>query len=213
MDTNPVNHIIRNKLETIVDLPENYTPDLDTKWEILKLSIHKKSGQKAKWWMIAASIFVIGASSVSLLLINLQNHITIPAEVLVIKKPKVQSLQMEVIEIKKTKKKNYPETSKQKISDSLLTADYDANKSIVSSLRLVDSVMQNPTAAILVSKKSVRFVEIDFGVIDSEMTNKSVVTVQYPVKFQLGHKPSQITSIFQSNNETVTGITIPLISK
>jgi hypothetical protein len=199
--------IIQDKINSVNDLPEGYSPNLNSKWELLQAGLKPEQNKKPVLYYIqrasavAAMLLVIGGSglliikkptkpSVSNIITNTNSYVTVA--------PKVEIVN--TIEEQKTTPSTSKTTKKVMANVPIKLVVNNQNISIDSSTQKVEAVTQpivNTTINEQVASTE-RFTEVDFtSPIITPSTPTDVLVKAQKFKFKLG-----VGNNFQVNNHT-----------
>jgi len=188
--------IIQDKINSVNDLPEGYSPNLNSKWELLQAGLKPEQNKKPVFYYIqrasavAAMLLVIGGSglliikkptkpSVSNIITNTNSYVTVA--------PKVEIVN--TIEEQKTTPSTSKTTKKVMANVPIKLVVNNQNISIDSSTQKVEAVTQpivNTTINEQVASTE-RFTEVDFtSPIITPSTPTDVLVKAQKFKFKLG---------------------------
>ena len=203
--------IIQDKINSVNDLPEGYSPNLNSKWELLQAGLKPEQNKKPVLYYIqrasavAAMLLVIGGSglliikkptkpSVSNIITNTNSYVTVA--------PKVEIVN--TIEEQKTTPSTSKTTKKVMANVPIKLVVNNQNISIDSSTQKVEAVTQpivNTTINEQVASTE-RFTEVDFtSPIITPSTPTDVLVKAQKFKFKLG-----VGNNNQANNHKHTRI-------
>ncbi|MFN5025155.1 MAG: hypothetical protein ACK5HJ_05345 [Bacteroidota bacterium] len=219
MDTKQIELIIKTKIDAITDLPDDYQPNLDSKWETLRIAIQPKRKQRLYYISIAASIALVMMAGFYILEDNRTTTRTTRTKLhnKAIESQKIfkeDNIKPAVafsnnIANKQERQKTTPELSHPDIS-----MHETCNNVIVENDSVNPSFSKRPEIVAVNNKK--RFIEIDFGSTDNDTNHiiKSVANTN-DYQFNIGTR-NQLNQHPNKSNDNVligTAITVSFISK
>lgn len=180
--------LIKQKIDSVVDLPKNYEPNLETKWDLLATSLEQQKNQKkvfVLWTRIAAAASVVLISGILMLLFQStynktnittqKNPVLKPTNASTQTPPMVQSLAKQKKQTRLTKNEN----------SALKSAD------TIESIELVEDIKVQLPYYVEVTKpeqkETKRFIEIDFEEpVLSHQTSTETIVKATQFKFRFG---------------------------
>lgn len=170
------NRIIRESINSITNLPQGYTPNLQSKWELLEAGLNKKERKTALFYIkylsgIAAALLLIGGAGLYMVKNNKPVKKPIAEQLKqedVVKEPLMTSV------ISKPEKKAVKRSARAK---RINMPTMPVKEEMAINEMIIDSIAYSaPSEAVqpllATQKKASRFVELDF--------NEPVITDQVP---------------------------------
>ncbi len=215
MDTKHTDNIIKNKIESIDDLPEGYEPDLDSKWETIRIAIHQPNRKRLLPLLVASYTAV--ASLLSIYFINKFNLETNTSKqeqitektIFIEKKHETNNKSKQRKILKYEKQENVERLA-------IMPEPLIGLSQISNNEKQSDSFDSLPMPLLVIEKKKKRYVVIDFGSdeIDEIQTNHNSAN-QSDYKFKIGNSDnlSNLNEMHNNKNRTGASISLSFVSK
>jgi hypothetical protein len=209
MDTKHVDNIIKNKIESIDDLPDGYEPDLDSKWETIRIGIHQPKRKRLLPLLVASYTTV--AILLSIYFINKSNLETNPGIQEQFTEKTIFIEKKHSINNKPTQRKMLKYEKQDNVETRAIISDPLSGLSQISyEEKQPESFDSLPMPLLAIEKKKNRYVVIDFGTdeIDEIQPNHNTAS-QSDYKFKLGNS-DYLSNLNEMHNNNRSGATISL---